>query len=558
MCCIDFDAMRNLGACLLILIGCTAAPGTAAAGQPPVLLTYEHLRQLYQSKSPSPQIDTQLHLLLTTPFVSNRAFAEGVRPLRPAVSGLGRCLVVAQWNIERGLEFDAVRLALGDPARFSAFLNERGTEIDAEERKNVLEQARTLQQADVIVLNEVDWGVNRRLFRNVAADLAADLRMNYAYGVEFVEVDPVTMGLDQSLIAKEVAETYTVPGEDEEQAATQIRDIMKPDPARYRGLHGSAILSRYRLDNVRLRPFTFQGHDWYDDELRRTSQVARAQGWLSSTIFNEQLMRQVRRGGRMMLTADLVDPELPSGRVTVVATHLEDVTKPSNRQKQLAELLGDIQGIGHPVNLAGDMNTSMREGLPITLNQLLKERFGSGKWWAKQGLANTIMYATPAGWLYKISRGMFSVARKVNDPTATNIPLIGENPEAKFFTTLEKFRFADGGTFDFRGDRDRAWKGHSGTLSNSNERTTKGFLTTQELDRTYGPFGAFKLDWIFVKPSHLTDPHGTEQPYRFAPHFGRTMRRLNHSLPGHISDHSPITVTLPLEEPEKPSPTPAG
>jgi hypothetical protein len=35
-----------------------------------------------------------------------------------------------------------------------------------------------MKQADVLVLNEVDWGLNRTLFRNVAADLAEGLGMN--------------------------------------------------------------------------------------------------------------------------------------------------------------------------------------------------------------------------------------------------------------------------------------------------------------------------------------------------------------------------------------------
>ena len=59
----------------------------------------------------------------------------------------------------------------------------------------------------------MDWGVNRTLFRNVAADLAQALQMNYAYGVEFVEVDPLTMGLDTQVFAEEVEEADTEPGE---------------------------------------------------------------------------------------------------------------------------------------------------------------------------------------------------------------------------------------------------------------------------------------------------------------------------------------------------------
>ena len=56
-----------------------------------------------------------------------------------------------------------------------------------------------MKQADVIVLNEVDFGMKRTDYRNVAADLASALGMNYAYGVEFVEVDPIALGIENDL-----------------------------------------------------------------------------------------------------------------------------------------------------------------------------------------------------------------------------------------------------------------------------------------------------------------------------------------------------------------------
>jgi len=58
-----------------------------------------------------------------------------------------------------------------------------------------------------------------------------------------------------------------------------------------------------------------------------------------------------------------------------------------------------------------------------------------------------------------------------------------------------------------------------------------------------------KLDWIFVKPIGLTDPDDRDQPYRFAPQFGRTLKSLNYSLKDRISDHSPLIVELPLRQP---------
>ena len=124
--------------------------------------------------------------------------------------------------------------------------------------------------------------------------------------------------------------------------------------------------------------------------------------------------------------------------------------------------------------------------------------------------------------------------------------MMGTNAEAKFFTTLEDFRFEDGGRFDFNGEPERSSNGRSGKLANSNERAEKGFVPTDELGKKFGPIGQFKLDWIFVKPGKLSDSPGPNTSYAFTPCFGRTLKELNHSIPDRISDHNPITVELPL------------
>ena len=84
---------------------------------------------------------------------------------------------------------------------------------------------------------------------------------------------------------------------------------------------------------------------------------------------------------------------------------------------------------------------------------------------------------------------------------------------------------------------------------NSNQRGDKGFITTYAVERTIGFVGRFKLDWIFVRPPSLTESYDEEQPHRFAPHFGRTLRSLNEAMKDRISDHAPIMVDLPLAEP---------
>ncbi len=523
-----------------------ALPHLSAQGQTdPELLTYDEIIQLYQQNDPAPPLSDKLHRLLTTPFVRNTASDTGRSPLKPVVPAVGKILRVAQWNIERGLEFDAIRLAFTDSKQFNGLMEDKGSKADEDERTDIREQLRVLQQSDLLVLNEVDWGMNRTRFRNVAAELADAFGMNYAYGVEFVEVDPITMGIDQQVVLQEVQEAYAEPHQDKTEMLAYVKQIMTPDPARYHGLHGTAILSRYRLENVRLIPFSTRAHDWYADE-KKISIPEKAEGKVSTAVFKEQLVRQVRRGGRMMLLADIADPDFPSGRVTVVATHLEDVTTPANRQKELQEILDRIGEIDHPVILSGDMNTSTHTGVPISVTRALKERFGDAKWWAEQGAAQAARYMTPFGWAYSASVGTIGFVRKVDDPTRASIPLVGDNPEAKFFGMLEKFRFVDGGAFDFRGDPDRSANDRTGTLANSNERSEKGFVPTSGLGKTFGPVGQYKLDWMFIRPPRLTKPKGADDAGRFAPYYGRTLKALNHSIPERISDHNPITVDLPL------------
>ena len=97
---------------------------------------------------------------------------------------------------------------------------------------------------------------------------------------------------------------------------------------------------------------------------------------------------------------------------------------------------------------------------------------------------------------------------------------------------------------------ERTVNGRSGTLADSNERASGGFAPTFVTELIWGKVrvARFKLDWIFVK-SDLDNPRDLKGPYRFEPHFARTMSDLNNCLPHPLSDHSPMTVDLPLTEP---------
>ena len=100
--------------------------------------------------------------------------------------------------------------------------------------------------------------------------------------------------------------------------------------------------------------------------------------------------------------------------------------------------------------------------------------------------------------------------------------------------------------FDFQGDAARSLSNRSRTLSDSNERAAKGFVPTYAFSRDYwGLVGRFKLDWFFVAPS-TQDARAPETSELLAPHFARTLRELNDSVDGRLSDHAPMIVDLRL------------
>lgn len=507
------------------------AMAVQAQQQAPELLTYQELVQLYEQETPPDALQNKLRRLLTTPFVSNEAAARGVKPLLPTTAKLGRFLRVVEWNIERGLEYEAIRSAFTDPQGFAKLMDSSEYPREAAKRKRVLQQVALMKQADVIVLNEVDWGLKRTDYRNVAADLAVALGMNYGYGVEFVEVDPINLGLEKF---------EELPAEAGDKLTREIR----VDQTKYKGLHGTAILSRFTLENVRLEPFEHQPHDWYEAELKSVRPLEKGKRKAGELVFQEKVRREVRRGGRMMLTAEIADVRIPGGRMTVVATHFEDKTKPAGRRKQLEELLARIKDTTGPVVVAGDLNTSTHDSTPTSVKRELKKRLGSKSFWLKQGLGILTGIRLPT-----LLLGGLNTYRTQADPTVRSIPLVASNPEAQFFERLKDFRFSDGNAFDFRGERQRSVGSKNDPLANSNQRGKKGFITTYEMERTIAFVGKFKLDWIFVKPPALTEPYANKQPHRFAPHFGRTLKSLNDALKDRISDHSPIMADLPLAEP---------
>jgi endonuclease/exonuclease/phosphatase family metal-dependent hydrolase len=502
------------------------------SSQPP-LLKYQELVALDEKETIDPPLADKLDTLLTTPFINNQAYFAGTKPLRPDVKAMGPSLRLVEWNIERGVEFDAIKLLLTDKKGFLAKVHSEAASNPNNEKASdqvLTAQMDVLQSADVLVLNELDWGMKRSDYRAVVKDLAAALKMNWAYGVEFVEVDPKVLG------------TQSFANVENETERKELEELFSTDKARLLGLHGTAILSRYPLRDVKLVPFKYQAYDWYNGEKKYGSiESGKRKG--ASLLFGESIVREVRRGGRTNLIATIDVPDLPEREVTIVATHLENRTTPKGRVKQLDELLDMIRPIPHPVIVAGDMNTTGEDGSVISIKSAVLKKINDPSFWATQG----VKYATGAGLIMGLSTFAFKRTKFQADPTASGVPLLAANPEQGFFKDLDKYRFDDGTRIDFRGNAELSVNDREGTLGNSNERASKGFVTTFALPRTLGAAGKFRLDWIFVKGYLKEDPK-TADSYRFAPAFARTMNESNEALNPQLSDHAAISADLPITQ----------
>lgn len=528
--------LREIALALLLLGFMGKAQGAEAASRTavppaaqPELLSFDELRVLSSTAQPEGSLGKRLDTLLRTPFVNNEAEASGIQPHRPVVNGVGPVLRVAFWNIERGLKFELIRAALTSPEEYRRVAGDE-LQLSPEKEKVMESQLATIRDADVIVLDEVDLGMKRTEYRDVAGQLAASLHMNYVYAVEFIEVDPIfDLG----------TEAVHLPDPQQDQ---QLQQDLHVDTDRYHGLHGTAILSRYPIRNSRIFRLPVC-YDWYGQEVKAASKLEQARRWSASRLFRERVGREIRHGGRMALIADIEVPELPAGSATVVAPHLENKCSPACRRKQMRTLLDEIKSNPNPVIIAGDMNTTSSSNAPTSVRNEIMTRVANYKFWAKQAVS----YFHPLG-LLKFALVPIKYLHGYNDPTAFHVPILWDNEERPLFKAVERFRFADGRAFDFRGVPQNTSPPRKRTLADSDARASKGFVPTYAFTRDFaGLVGRFKLDWVFVKP-FIENPRAKGQSNLFAPHFAITMRELNESVIDRISDHAPMTVDLPLRD----------
>jgi endonuclease/exonuclease/phosphatase family metal-dependent hydrolase len=506
-----------VGRAFIALVVFVALPFMKAADlirfQSPNTLDFDDLVTLASVDPPPPDVQARLDALLSTPFVSNESWFAGYKPLTPNVPGVGQVLRIAEWNINRE-EKDAMMLAFSDLNGFEALAREN-PRLKQKTLSNAVGEARYLQSADVIVLNEVDHGVNRTRYRDVTRDIAMTLHMNYVFATEFVELTP--------LYARYKKNEGEHTGEKESEQS-------EVDPKRYLGLEGSALLSRYPILSARVVQLPM-AYDWYHQEVHAISELAKVGNLAAGKLVAEKLKRQVRRGSRLVIIAELDIPGPTPSVLTVVCPHLEDYSQAPGRRKQMEFVLSQIKPISTPLVMAGDLNTMGHSAAPVSFKSEIKNNLLNYHFWARLAMYD---FVPLPGVSYGVAA--YNHFRGLHDPTVANIPIVASSHERAMFDDIHRFRFDDGSSFEWEGDKAESFHHKSRTLAVTNQRAEKGFEPTFEFGRTFhGLIGTYKLDWIFVK-----------QSTSFPPYQGRTLRAINDAPVKKISDHSPTTVDLAL------------
>jgi endonuclease/exonuclease/phosphatase family metal-dependent hydrolase len=498
----------------------------------PEFLTFDELVRLSENPNPSGSLQKKVKKLFTTPIVSNEPYYRGVRRPERVHPKLGSFLRVATWNIEKSFEIDRAVVALTSPKGYQSMIDAVKAPVGSSEFVEALRQRRLISEADVLLLQEMDIGVKRSDYVNAPKKLAESLDMNYAYGAAYLEIDPAYLG----------TEVMKFEGGTVDQDAM---DYYRADPARYKGLFGVAVLSRYPIKKVIVFPLRHQGYDWYYGEKSQISFLEQARRFGAKAFFESQLHREMKVGNRIFMRVDLHVPQLPNDTLTIINIHLEIKCLPKEREKQIKEILKYIEEIRNPVIMAGDFNSAPSDLSPASVVRTVKRKAKDPTLW----FSAAVSQLAPHALLINSTRALSNVTKNFQNPTARHIPILAPNYVAPMFEAIEDFEFEDDRVFDFRGDPERSADGVSGKLSNSNQRDRLGYRTTFQVRKPFGEIiGKYRLDWFFVK-SFLKESDDQSGSYRFAPHFGMTLEEMNSVLKWQISDHHPSIVDLPFNEP---------
>jgi endonuclease/exonuclease/phosphatase family metal-dependent hydrolase len=199
-------------------------------------------------------------------------------------------------------DFTPKELVAGEMVRAVAWNIERGMRLDR--IIQCLKEHPAVVNADVLLLSELDWGMARTENRFVAREIAAALRMSYAFAPCYIAL---TKGAG---IEKDAA------GENEE------------------SLHGNALLSRFPM--------------------HAAHSLALPNG------KDKMKGAEKRIGSQRAVIADI---EHPSGMFRAVSLHLDAHSSQRHRYLQMKRLLDHLDSLqpSLPVLIGGDWNTTTHD-----------------------------------------------------------------------------------------------------------------------------------------------------------------------------------------------------
>ena len=178
------------------------------------------------------------------------------------------------WNLERGIRFDGILDALKN--------NER------------------LKDKDLLLLTELDYGMTRSGNRFVAQEIARELKLNYAFAPVYIPL----------------------------QKGSGVESEM--DGENTKSIHGLAMFSRYRMQNVHAVPLP-NGKD-------------------------KMWGKEKRLGYLRALFADI---DHPAGEFRAVTVHLDAHCSRAHRHKQIKIILDHLDTLPSlPTVIGGDWNTT--------------------------------------------------------------------------------------------------------------------------------------------------------------------------------------------------------
>ena len=221
---------------------------------------------------------------------------KGLRPPDP-VGGLDRV------HVE-----NTVTHPPGKRVKVAIFNIERGVQLSL--ILAYLKYHPALRCADIILANELDYGMARSGNKYIAREIAAELGMNFAFGVEFLSV---YAGMDGN----------------------------------ERGLHGNAIFSRFPLLNAELQRLPV-AYDWFYDEQKR--------------LYN-----------RMALYATVELAEGRAALCCTHLENRTAATRRLDQMRALLDRADQYAG-GLPVIIGGDMNTNTVDYSPGAMLRLSRSK----------------------------------------------------------------------------------------------------------------------------------------------------------------------------------------